>query len=82
MPKKYKSNKKYKRKSTKRRFSKSLKKRKSITKNKCKKYLQKKISINMSEWKRGKFKSQKQALAVSYSQLKKRYPSCRRWFKK
>jgi len=37
----------------------------------CKKYLQNKISINMKKWKYDKrFKSQKQALAVSYSQTR------------
>ena len=38
---------------------------------KYKKYLQKKIAINMKKWKYDKrYKSQKQALAVSYSQTK------------
>jgi hypothetical protein len=33
-------------------------------------YLQKKIKQNMKEWKAGRWVSQKQALAVSYSQAK------------
>lgn len=33
-------------------------------------YLQKKIKINMKEWKKGRWVSQKQALAVSYSQAR------------
>ena len=36
----------------------------------CKSYLQKKIKINMRKWKDGRWKSQKQALAVSYSQMR------------
>lgn len=37
-------------------------------------YLQKKIKENMREWKEGRWVSQKQALAVSYSQARKKYP--------
>jgi hypothetical protein len=40
---------------------------------KGKKYLQYKIKKNMKEWKKGKWVSQKQALAVSYSQTRKRF---------
>ena len=36
-------------------------------------YLQKKIKENMKEWKKGRWVSQKQALAVSYSQARKHY---------
>lgn len=35
-----------------------------------KKYLQKKIAQNMEEWKKGRWASQKQALAVSYSETR------------
>jgi hypothetical protein len=35
-----------------------------------KKYLQKKITENMKEWKKGRWVSQKQALAVSYSETR------------
>lgn len=45
--------------------------------SKCKKYLQKKIKINMHEYKKGRFVSRKQALAVSYSQTRKKYPRCK-----
>jgi len=44
----------------------------------CKKYLSKKIAINMNEYKEGRFKSPQQAIAVSYSQVKKKYPSCKK----
>ena len=63
------------------RRSKKNSRKKLSTKEKCKKYLQKKIKINMSEYKLGRYKSHKQALAVSYSQAKKKYPRCRSVFK-
>ena len=43
---------------------------------KCYKYLQNKISYNLDEYKKGKYKSSKQALAISYSQAKSKYPDC------
>lgn len=44
----------------------------------CKSKLSKKISINIREMKTGnkKIKSPKQAIAISYSQIKKKYPKC------
>jgi hypothetical protein len=62
------------RKSSKRKRSKS--KRKSI--GKCRKYLQKKIAINMGEYKKGRFVSPAQAIAVSYSETLKKFPMCKR----
>ncbi len=48
-------------------------------------YLQKKIKQNMKEWKSGRWVSQKQALAVSYSQarsyMKRRQRKSRRNYK-
>jgi len=44
---------------------------------KCKRYLKKKISINMEEYKNGMFVSPAQAIAVSYSQTLKRFPRCK-----
>jgi len=38
-----------------------------------KKYLQKKIKRNMKEWKEGRWKSQQQALAVSYSETRSHF---------
>jgi hypothetical protein len=52
-------------------------KRKSPSK-KCRERLQKKIRINMAEYKSGRYSSRAQALAVSYAQIKKKYPSCKR----
>ena len=50
--------------------------------SKCKKYLQKKIGINISEFKNGLYVSKSQAIAVAYSQVRKKHPSCRRVIKK
>lgn len=55
--------------------------RKRLTKKKCLQHLQKKIAININEAKQGIFQSPKQAIAVAYSQIKKKYPSCKRYFK-
>lgn len=49
---------------------------KSKLSEKCKKFLKKKISINMREYKQGRFSSRAQAIAVSYSQMRKKYPEC------
>ena len=45
---------------------------------KCRSYLQKKIKKNMTEYKSGRYSSRAQAVAVSYAQVKKKYPSCKR----
>jgi hypothetical protein len=63
------------------RKSKSKSKRRSRS-SKCKKYLQKKIGINISEFKNGLYISKSQAIAVAYSQVRKKHPSCRRVIKK
>lgn len=49
---------------------------------KCRDRLSDKIAINMREYKNGRYKSPKQAIAVSYSQINKMYPNCRRHLKK
>ena len=43
---------------------------------KCNEYLKKKIKINIKEYKKGKYKSSKQAIAVSYKQTIKQFPKC------
>lgn len=48
------------------------------SKRSCKSLLNKKISINMSEYKRGRFKSPGQAIAVSYAQVKSKNPGCKK----
>jgi len=45
---------------------------------KCKEYLKKKIAKNMAEYKKGRYSSRMQAVAVSYSQVKKAHPACSR----
>ena len=47
-------------------------------KSKCKTRLRKKISINMKELKNGLFQNPAQAIAVSYSQVLKKHPSCKK----
>jgi len=44
---------------------------------KCNHYLQKKIKINIKEYKKGKYTSPKQAIAVSYKQTSKKFPKCK-----
>lgn len=41
-------------------------------------YLQNKIKKNMHEWKKGRWSSQKQALAVSYAQTRSRFNKIRK----
>ena len=43
----------------------------------CKNQLRNKIRINMDEYKTGRWKSPKQAVAVSYSQVRRKYPQCK-----
>ena len=64
--------------------SKSVKKSKKCKKSKslCKQRLSKKISINMKEMKNGRYKSPAQAIAVSYSQVLKEFPHCKRVLQK
>lgn len=45
-------------------------------KSPCKTFLKEKIRENMKEYKQGRFSSPKQAIAVSYSQTRKKYPNC------
>lgn len=54
----------------------------SRSKSKCKSYLKNKIKINMDEYKSGRYVSPKQAVAVSYSQILKGHPHCRRILKR
>ena len=61
--------------------------RKSIRKSprrklSCKESLKRKIAINMREYKKGRFANAKQAVAVSYSQVRKMRPACSRALKR
>ena len=51
-------------------------------KRSCQTKLKNKIKINMAEYKKGRFSSRQQALAVSYAQVKKKSPSCKKYFKR
>ena len=73
---------KRKQKSSKKKFRTSYKKH---SKEKCRKLLSDKIATNIREMNRGKLKTgsgykvsnRKQAIAMSYSFLKKKYPKCK-----
>lgn len=73
---------KYSRKKSRSPKRKSLKKSSVRTKSACNKLLKKKIRKNMDEYKSGRYSSRQQALAVSYSQVKKMSPYCSRYFKR
>lgn len=47
------------------------------TEQACNTYLKNKIKVNIKEYKKGKYKSVKQAIAVSYKQSLKKYPKCK-----
>ena len=47
-----------------------------MNKKRCSSLLSKKIKLNSK-----KFSNHKQTIAVSYSQVKKKYPSCKKYFK-
>ena len=49
---------------------------------KCKSALQDKIRVNMREYKNGRYSSRAQAIAVSYSQISRKYPLCKRSLKR
>jgi hypothetical protein len=68
------------RKTSKRSPHRKTSKRLSLTKRSCQTKLKNKIRINMAEYKKGRFSSRQQALAVSYSQVKKKSPGCKRFF--
>ena len=59
---------------------KSVKSRKSrkSRKSKCREYLKDKIAMNINEMKEGRYISKSQAIAVAYSQIRKKHPSCKR----
>ena len=49
-----------------------------MTKRKCQEKLQRKIRTNLRKYSQGKFSSRKQAIAVSYQQIRRTNPKCRR----
>jgi hypothetical protein len=76
------SRRKSKKRSSRRKSKKRSSKRKSKKRSKCKTYLQDKISINMNEYKSGRYVSRQQAIAVAYSQVGKKHPHCKRFLAK
>ncbi len=56
----------------------SRRRSKSKSKSKCRKYLSAKIKKNMGEYHMGLYSSRAQAVAVSYSQTRKKHPACKR----
>ena len=48
----------------------------------CKNLLKKKVEKNLKEYGKGKYSSRSQAIAVSYAQVKKMSPSCRKVFRR
>ena len=65
-----------------RKAGKTSKRSGSRAKRSCQAKLKNKIRINMAEYKKGRFSSRQQALAVSYAQVKKKSPGCKRYFKR
>jgi len=52
--------------------------KRSKNKSKCRTYLSSKIKKNMGEYHMGVYDSRSQAIAVSYSQVRKKHPACKR----
>jgi hypothetical protein len=48
-----------------------------MTLARCKSALNDKIKINMREYNEGKYANRKQAIAIAYSQINKKYPQCK-----
>jgi len=49
-----------------------------MTVNKCKSLLKDKISINTLEYKKGRYANRNQAIAVAYSMINRKFPSCKK----
>lgn len=77
-------NRKSKNRKSKRSKSKRSKSKRSSLKYFCRSKLSNKIKINMKEYKQGnkRIKSGIQAIAISYNQIKKKYPKCSKSLKK
>ena len=48
-----------------------------MTLARCKKELKDKIKFNMKEYNNGKYANRKQAIAIAYSQIYRKYPKCK-----
>ena len=49
---------------------------------KCRKSFKKKLQLNLQEYKKGKYKNNKQALAVTYNQVIKKNKDCKKFYTK
>jgi hypothetical protein len=54
----------------------------SFTKKVCQEMVSAKIKVNMDELKKGRYASPEQAIAVSISQVKDKYPRCKKFYKR
>lgn len=79
-PRKYKKSARKSMRKSRKSSKKSDKKDKNETR--CKNMLKDKIKINMEEFKDGRYNSRSQAIAVSYAQVNKTRPSCKKYFSK
>jgi hypothetical protein len=61
---------------------KSVRKSRKSRVGKCKKLVYKKVAINLKEYKEGRYLSPQQAIAVAYSQIREKYPSCKKYLTK
>jgi hypothetical protein len=55
---------------------------KKFSKSVCRALVSGKVKVNMEEYHGGRYASPQQAIAVSYSQVQKKYPSCKRYLKR
>ena len=60
----------------------SKKQKHCCTKKSCRIALSKKIKQNMEEYRQGRYSSKAQAIAVSYSQISKKKPRCKHYFRR
>lgn len=64
-------------------LGKSLRRKpRKFSKKVCQSLVRDKVSANMEEYRKGRWVSPKQAVAVSYSQVNKRYPKCKKFLRK
>jgi hypothetical protein len=55
---------------------------KKFSKKVCRSLVSHKVSANLKEMEKGRYSSRAQAVAVSYSQVQKKYPKCKKFLKR
>jgi hypothetical protein len=60
-------------------FGSNKRKPKKKPKGKCKTYLEQKIALSLAEYKKGNYQTRQQAIAVAYSQVRKKHPRCKQF---